>query len=319
MSGWGWCDAMNIRRILVTGRLYAELAALLPDKRPDKAFRFVAEEELTDDDFVWADAYVGFRPAGPFSLANLRWVHSLGAGVDAFLWKREWKKDVLLTRTVGSLGEQIAEYCLSYLLRDAQCHDVYAWHQEQRQWKPFAPKRLGEQRVVIYGTGEIGRRIAETLRLFGVSPIGVSRSGRDTPTFSAVYRHEEAGEALACADWVIAALPLTEETHHLFDETFFACLHNAGFINVGRGATVEETALVGALENRNVRLAVLDVFEEEPLPPHSPLWVHPNVIITPHIAALTSAEDAAQSILDTLRCIETGEPLANAVDVSRQY
>lgn len=84
MSGWGWCDAMNIRRILVTGRLYAELAALLPDKRPDKAFRFVAEEELTDDDFVWADAYVGFRPAGPFSLANLRWVHSLGAGVTRF-------------------------------------------------------------------------------------------------------------------------------------------------------------------------------------------------------------------------------------------
>ncbi|KPD00223.1 Glyoxylate/hydroxypyruvate reductase A [Geobacillus sp. BCO2] len=118
---------------------------------------------------------------------------------------------------------------------------------------------------------------------------------------------------------MIVALPLTEETHHLFDETFFACLHNAGFINVGRGATVEETALVGALENRNVRLAVLDVFEEEPLPPHSPLWVHPNVIITPHIAALTSAEDAAQSILGTLDRIETGEPLANAVDVSRQY
>ncbi|KYD27997.1 D-3-phosphoglycerate dehydrogenase [Geobacillus sp. B4113_201601] len=118
---------------------------------------------------------------------------------------------------------------------------------------------------------------------------------------------------------MIAALPLTEETHHLFDKTFFSCLHNAGFINVGRGATVEEAALVGALENRNVRLAVLDVFEEEPLPLHSPLWGHPHVIITPHIAALTAAEDAARSILDTLRRIETGEPLANAVDVSRQY
>ncbi|MGZ0084435.1 D-2-hydroxyacid dehydrogenase [Caldibacillus thermoamylovorans] len=310
---------MEIRRILVTGRLYDELAAFLPDKRPDKEYRFVAEEELKADDFAWADAYIGFRPAGPFSLAHLRWVHSLGAGVDAFLWKRKWKPDVLLTRTIGAFGEQIAEYCLSYLLRDAQCHDVYAWYQEQRQWKPVAPKRLSEQRMVIYGTGEIGRRIAETLRLFGVSPVGVSRSGRDTPPFSAVYRHDEAGEALARADWVIATLPLTEETHHLFDKTFFSCLHNAGFINVGRGATVEEAALVGALENRNVRLAVLDVFEEEPLPPHSPLWGHPHVIITPHIAALTSAEDAAHSILDTLRCIETGEPLANAVDVSRQY
>ena len=160
---------MDIRRILVTGRLYDELAALLPDKRPDKEYRFVAEEELKADDFVWADAYIGFQPAGPFSLANLRWVHSLGAGVDAFLWGREWNRNVLLTRTIGTFGEQIAEYCLSYLLRDAQCHDVYAWYQEQRQWKPIAPKRLGEQRIVIYGTGEIGRRIAETLRLFGVA------------------------------------------------------------------------------------------------------------------------------------------------------
>ncbi|ABO65747.1 MULTISPECIES: D-2-hydroxyacid dehydrogenase [Geobacillus] len=310
---------MDIRRILVTGRLYDELAALLPDKRPDKEYRFVAEEELKADDFVWADAYIGFQPAGPFSLANLRWVHSLGAGVDAFLWGREWNRNVLLTRTIGTFGEQIAEYCLSYLLRDAQCHDVYAWYQEQRQWKPIAPKRLGEQRIVIYGTGEIGRRIAETLRLFGVSPIGISQSGKASAPFSAVYRPEEAEEALAVADWVIAALPLTAETHHLFDETFFSRLHNAGFINVGRGATVDETALVGALENRNIRLAVLDVFEEEPLPPHSPLWEHPNVLITPHIAALTSTEDAVRSILDTLRCIEAGTPLNNVVDVSRQY
>ncbi|KYD21585.1 D-2-hydroxyacid dehydrogenase [Parageobacillus toebii] len=310
---------MKVHNILVTGRLYSEMAKLLQEKGVNKNFRFVAENEVCRDDFFWADAYVGFRPAPRFEFGNIRWVHSLGAGVDSFLWNREWKEDVLLTKTVGSFGKQISEYCLSYMLRDLQCHDVYGWYQSQRQWKPIPPQPLQSQCVVIYGTGHIGQQLASYLGMFGVQPIGISRSGQMKPHFVKVFPTDQASEVLPKADWVIAALPLTNETYHLFDEQFFALLNNASFINVGRGATVDEMALWDALENRNVRLAVLDVFENEPLPPESPLWQHPNVIITPHISALTSAEEAVDCFLQTLQRIEADEPLCNKVDVQKGY
>jgi D-2-hydroxyacid dehydrogenase (NADP+) len=310
---------MKIGNILVTGRLCAEMEPLLRQKRPDKNFRFVAEEAVCRDDFFWADVYVGFRPVPSFEFGNICWVHSLGAGVDAFLWNREWKEDVVLTRTIGSFGEQISEYCLSYMLRDLQCHDVYGWYQSQRQWKPVAPTLLRTQRVVIYGTGEIGQQIARHLRLFGVAPIGISLSGRQKPHFSKVFSVTQAEEVLPKADWIIAALPLTKQTYHLFDESFFSLLNNVCFINVGRGATVDEVALWSALENRHIRLAILDVVEEEPLPPTSPLWQHPNVIITPHIAALTSAREAVDCFMQTLQLIENNEPLFNRVDIEKGY
>jgi len=310
---------MQLQNILVTGRLYLAMAQLLKEKKINKNFRFVAENEVCRDDFFWADAYVGFRPVPCFEFGNIRWVHSLGAGVDAFLWNREWKEDVLLTRTVGSFGEQISEYCLSYILRDLQCHDVYGWYQSQRQWKQVAPQRLRNQCIVICGTGEIGQQIARYLRAFGVQPIGISRSGQMKPHFAAVFPMHQASEVLPKANWVIAALPLTKQTYHVLDEKFFALLNNASFINVGRGATVDEVALWSALERRHVRLAVLDVVENEPLPSESPLWQHPNVIITPHIAALTSPEEAVDCFLQTLQRIEAGEPLCNKVDVQRGY
>ncbi|WP_199426349.1 D-2-hydroxyacid dehydrogenase [Thermaerobacillus caldiproteolyticus] len=310
---------MQLENILVTGRLYQDMARMLQGKQMNKNFRFVEEDEVCRDDFFWADVYVGFRPTAYFEFGNIRWVHSLGAGVDSFLFNREWKEDVLLTRTIGSFGRQISEYCLSYILRDLQCHDVYGWYQSQQQWKPLAPKPLQEQRIVIYGTGMIGQELAKHLRFFGAQSIGISLSGRAKPHFTDVVPVGRAKEVLPKADWVISTLPITQQTYRLFSEEIFSYVKNAGFINVGRGDTVDEVALLNALESRHLRLAILDVFTKEPLPLESPLWQHPNVIITPHISALTSPEEAVRCFLETLQNIEMNKPLHNRVDIRKGY
>lgn len=310
---------LNIENILVTGHLYKEMAEILAQKNLSKNMRFVAEEEVSREDVLWADAYVSFYPTEHFEFGNLKWVHSTGAGVDKYLYGQEWDESILLTRTVCSFGQRIGEYCLSYLLRDVQMHGTFAQMKAQRQWNPEEPKLLDSQRVVIYGTGEIGQEIARIFSTFGIKVSGVSRSGESVPFFDEVVKTENASFLLQEADWIISTLPLTKQTYKIFNDDFFQQLNNSGFINVGRGATVDESALLGALQKKKLRQAVLDVFEAEPLPETSPLWEHPDIVITPHISAVTTPEEAVDCFLDTLVKVEHNEPLHNQVKTKKGY
>lgn len=312
-------EYLQFQNILITGRIYKEIQNIIESKKVKKTFRFLSEATVSPADFHWADVYVSFRPTANFEFGNVKWVHSLGAGVDSFLLDRQWKKDVLLTRTICSFGRKISEYCLSYMLRDLQLHNLFQRHQTQKQWKPAEPKELSSQKVVIYGTGEIGQEIARALSFFRASPLGVSLSGSAKPYFQKVVSAFEAGALLEDADWIISTLPLTKETDSLFNSDFFQTLNGASFINVGRGATVDEKALLEALQKGNLCQAVLDVFSEEPLPDASPLWEHPNVIITPHISAITSPEEAVECFLETLANIEAGNALSNRVSIEKRY
>ncbi|MCY9664327.1 D-2-hydroxyacid dehydrogenase [Paenibacillus alginolyticus] len=310
---------MDIKKIIVTGRMYKDLEqiALLDNKRE---YTFIPEAEVSPSHFDWADGYVAFKPTESFHFARLRWVHALGAGVDSFLYNREWKKDVLLTRTVGSFGRKIGEYCLSYILADVQRHDKFQQYQTQRQWLPSQQKLLQQLNIVIFGTGTIGKEVARMLRSFGVTVYGISRSGASNCHFNRVIPITEVHSLLAQADWVINTLPLTPITEKLFGMHLFSYLHGAGFINVGRGASVDENALLEAIERGQVRRAVLDVFREEPLPAQSPMWAHPNVVITPHISAVTGLDEAMDSLLAVLGEIDSGqERISHSVDVSRGY
>ncbi|SDP17015.1 Phosphoglycerate dehydrogenase [Paenibacillus sp. yr247] len=310
---------MDIKKIIVTGRMYKDLEklALLDTKRE---YMFLPEAEVSTNHFDWADGYVAFRPTESFHFGRLRWVHALGAGVDAFLYNREWKKDVLLTRTVGCFGRKIGEYCLSYILADVQRHENFQQYQTERQWLPSQQKLLHQLNIVIFGTGSIGEEVARILRTFGVTVYGISRSGASNCHFYRVLPITEVHSLLAQADWVINTLPLTPITERLFEMRLFSCMHGAGFINVGRGASVDENALLGAIERGQVRRAVLDVFREEPLPAQSPMWAHPNVIITPHISAVTGLDEAMDGLLSVLGEIDSGqERISHSVDVSRGY
>ncbi|TYS59649.1 D-2-hydroxyacid dehydrogenase [Sutcliffiella horikoshii] len=314
---------MKITNILFTGRLVDELEGLLnaEEMLNGKRVRFVPDGEVSSEDLDWADAFVAFHPVAHFQFANLKWVHSLGAGVDRYMALGDrWPEDVLLTRTITSFGQKIGEYTLSYMLKEVQHHNRFQEQQGRAAWKMVAPRALDEVKVVVFGTGEIGQELARILGLFGVQVEGVSRSGADKDHFFRVMSLGEIDDSsLAEADFIINTLPLTKETAGLFDERLFGCMNQAVIINVGRGGTVDHGALLNALDSGSLKAAVLDVFEEEPLPADSPLWSHPGVTVTPHISAITTPEEAVVCFLETLDAVESGGELRNRVDVGRGY
>ncbi len=299
--------------------MFKELKPLIEKEDLKKNFRFIPEEELTQEDLGWADALVGFNLKADYNYSNVKWVHSLGAGVDRFLYKKKWNEDVLLTRTVCSFGQRIAEYCLSYILRDIQLHVPFEKSMNIRKWQPATPKLLSEQKVMVYGTGEIGQMIARILTRFDTEVYGVSLSGKPKDGFKKILKVDSHVSYLEDIDYIINTLPLTEQTENLFDKKIFKHLTNAGFINVGRGASLNEQALLHALDANQVRFAVLDVFSEEPLQEDHPFWSHPKVHITPHISAVTTPEEGVACFIETLKNLEANTILHNRVDTKKGY
>lgn len=308
-----------IEKILITGRLVAMMETLLTGKL-NKEVRFLPEDRVSESDLKWADAFVSFRPTANFQFWNLKWVHSLGAGVDSFLLNRVWKREVLLSRTICSFGQKISEYCLSYVLRDLQFHEVVQKSHEIKLMKSFEPLAISTQKIVIFGTGSIGQEVARNFRFLGAKVTGVSLSGLYKEHFVEVVPINKVTDILQDANWVINTLPLTLNTNKLFTEDLFKHLHNACFINVGRGASVDEDSLVSALDRKNLRKAVLDVLSHEPLASDSYLWDRSDIIITPHISALTSSKEAVECFLSTLNNVEQKRfPLINQVDIDKGY
>lgn len=310
---------MSIKNILLVSPMYRELQALIENEAPHKTFRFLPEEELSQEELSWADALVSFNLKAEYDYSSVKWVHSLGAGVDRFIHKKDWNQEILLTRTICSFGQRIAEYCLSYILKDLHLHDHFQEQQQQKKWVQSTPKLIGEQKVLVYGTGEIGQMIAKVFSGLGVDVYGVSLSGKEKASFKEVMTVDSHFSVLNEMNYVINTLPLTERTEKLFNSAIFNQLSNAGFMNVGRGASVDEAALLHALGENTVRFAILYVFEQEPLPKSNPLWNHPRVQITPHISAVTTPSEGAACFLDTLKNIEENKPIKNIVDTKKGY
>ncbi|SCN24484.1 Glyoxylate/hydroxypyruvate reductase A [Clostridium sp. N3C] len=310
---------MEINKILITGRLYKEIEEQLQGKL-NKEILSLEEEVVRKENLQWADAFVAFRLTANFDFYNIKWVHSLGAGVDGFLFQRHWKEDVLLTRTICSFGKKISEYCLSYILASLQQHDKFRRQQENCLWQSVEPISMEEQNILILGTGVIGQELAKNLSLLGSKITGISLSGTPKLHFNKVIKFKEIKRELPRANWIINTLPLTNDTFELLDENIFANSNKAGFINVGRGKTVKTSALLDALERGSIKEAVLDVFDIEPLPKDSPLWSHPKIKITPHISAITTVEEGVKCFLETLSLLEKDiSVLTNKVNIKRGY
>jgi len=310
---------MEISNILVVSPMYKEVQTLLLEKGVQKNFRYLSEEQVTKSDLEWADAFVAFNIKAQFDYRLVNWVHSLGAGVDSFLFNKEWPEQVLLTRTICSFGQRIAEYCLSYIIRDLQFHDQFEQNKNQKKWQPATPGLISEQKIMIFGTGEIGQTVAKTFAFLGAEVYGVSLSGIEKEYFTEVMTIDSYEGRASEMDYIINTLPLTENTVSLFNQKFFQAVSNVGFINVGRGASLDEDALLQALQMQQVRFAVLDVFTDEPLPRENKLWQHPEVWITPHISAVTTPSEGVDCFIETLKNIEGNQPLFNKVDIQKGY
>ncbi len=247
---------------------------------------------------------------------DVGWVHVAAAGVDGPLFPGLVESEVVMTNAAGVFDRPMAEWTLMMVLAYVKELFENVEHQRRRRWAYREVGVLEGQRALIVGAGGIGRDIARILGMMGMEIRGMARSRRDhDPDFGVVHPVTELDRLLPWADFVIAALPLTPRTRGLFGaEQFSLMKETARFINVGRGASVVEQAMISALQEKKIAGAALDVFVTEPLPPQSPLWEMSNVYISPHMSGSGFEGLLAVQFLDNLRRFKEGRPLLNVVD-----
>ncbi|MDO2950244.1 D-2-hydroxyacid dehydrogenase [Aeromonas simiae] len=251
--------------------------------------------------------------------SKLVWLQSTYAGVDILLGPGE-RRDYQLTNVRGIFGPLMSEYVFGHLLALTRQIVHYREQQRQKVWQSRPYESLRGKTLLILGTGSIGQHIAQTGHHFGMQVLGVSRSGRERPGFTQVYQVPALNKVLPQADVIVSVLPSTRETRHLFNaERFSYCKPSAIFFNVGRGSAVDSTALLTALRTGKLGFAVLDVFEQEPLPADSPLWGQPNLTITPHNSAYSFPEDVAQIFIRNYIRFIDGQPMDGKIDFDKGY
>lgn len=257
-------------------------------------------------------------------MPKLRWIQWPWAGVEALTGFSRLKDDVVVTNTSGVFGSQGAEHALALMLAFARRLHLYVRQQERAVWKTAGPCReVRDSTVLVLGLGDIGSEVAARAKALGAHVIGVKRSVAGKPPFvDELIGPDDVDKVIGKADFVVNALPLTRETERFVSaERIAAMKRGAVFVNVGRGATVDEEALVRALEGGHLDGAGLDVTEREPLPADHPLWRLPNVILTCHTMGLSpKKEDRREKLIrDNLSRFLAGEPLMNVVDRRRGY
>jgi phosphoglycerate dehydrogenase-like enzyme len=255
--------------------------------------------------------------------ADVKWIQSASAGVDRLLFPELVDSHVVVTNARGVFDQAIAEYVLTLLLTFAKGIRGVLDRQSRGEWRPRDTEALASKKVLVVGVGPIGRAIGVACQGLEMTVRGVATTARRRDdVFRVLYGSDELLDAIAWADYVVDALPGTPGTRHLFDEKAFGAMRpTARFVNVGRGSTVDEPALVRALQEGRIGGAALDVFEEEPLPNDSPLWAMPNVIVSPHMAGDFAGwrEALVELFVENLQRYLTGRPLKNVVDKERGY
>ena len=246
---------------------------------------------------------------------NLMWAQSTWAGVNSLL--AMGRRDYVLTALKGVFGHLMAEYSMAWLLafargvlkRSQQCH-----------WSPQPDEGLAGKSLGIMGTGSIGAAIAVTAKHFGMQVRGLNTDGRRIVPFDSCYPVANRWAFADGLDAIISVLPATPQTDRLIDESLLSLLTpGAVLINVGRGNVIDDTALLGALDDGSLQAAVLDVFEQEPLPEQHPYWTRDDVIVTSHTAAPTPPDAAVSVFMENYWRFSRGEPLHHRVDFDRGY
>jgi phosphoglycerate dehydrogenase-like enzyme len=307
------------KRILISHTLHEGLGEYLSARRPELDVRARDLADITREEVEWCEVFVGFRPPREGPWRELRWIHCIGAGVDAFAFRTGLSPATLLTRTSEDFGPMMGEYCLARALAVTQRLRLLEADQRAKRWQPKHPTRISTTRVLVVGTGAVGRGIARAFLGAGCRVEGLSRSGSAREPFSRVHAAARFAEAVSGAQWLVLACPLTEETFHFLDRArLFEC-DGVYLINVGRGPLVEEAVLPEALSAGRLSGCALDVFESEPPAVSSPLWEHPTVTISPHISGLTTIPGAGAGVLECLAEVEAGRRPALAVDVEKGY
>jgi phosphoglycerate dehydrogenase-like enzyme len=246
-----------------------------------------------------AEVFAGWQfPREHFEAAKrLRWIHSASAGVEANLFPELIASNVILTNSTGLHAVSIPEHVLGQMLVLARNFHEAVRLQQRAEWNRFqlisfagGVRELHGGNLAILGAGAIGRSLACLATGFAMHVRVMRRDAkRPVPGAEAVVAPTALHELLAWADWVVCALPMTAETRGLIDAAALRAMRSSAFlINVGRGESIDDDALVEALRTGGITGAALDVFSEEPLPSNHPFWSLPNLVLTPHISGYTA-------------------------------
>lgn len=259
---------------------------------------------------------------------NLRWVQGSMAGAGEVAQKAGLQDtDVLVTTAGGVFSGPLAEFAVMSFLQHAKDLDRLRREKEEKVWNQTSVGTLEGKTLCIVGLGNIGGEVAKRARPFGMRVVGVKRTVREDDAAleyaDELYTNEHLRDALGEADYVVATLPGTPETHHLIDGAAIRSIKpGAYFVNIGRGSVVDEAALVEALEGEHLSGAALDVFETEPLPKESPLWEMEGVILSPHSTDMVPEivnERQTSLFCENLRRYLAGEALLNVLDKQLLY
>jgi phosphoglycerate dehydrogenase-like enzyme len=279
-----------------------------------------------------ADVMIGWSlsPEQLRIAAGLRWIYSLTAAIDQFLFPQFLGSNIEVTNASRVHGPVVAEHALGMMLALARRIPSAVRYQERRKWRLETiwaeqprPREMRGATLVVVGLGSIGTEVAAMGAALKMHVIGVRQNPERNPAAThEVVGYQQLDSVLARADFVVLAAPLTPQTRHLIDARRLQLFkRDAYLINVSRGGLIDEAALVNALRERRLGGAALDVFEEEPLPRRSKLWKLPQVLVTPHMAFLTDKiwERHYQVFTANLQRYLAGEPLQDVVDKRRGY
>jgi glyoxylate/hydroxypyruvate reductase A len=254
------------------------------------------------------------------SLPNLKLIVSLGMGVDHLL-SDDKLPDVPITRIMddGLIG-QMSEYALYWALRHHRDIDKYAASQRAKTWKVEDFVDTIHRRIGILGLGTIGQDTAKKFAALGFPVAGWSRTAKSLPDIETFHGKDGFTRLLAQSDILVNVLPLTRDTRGILDDKAFAALpKDAYFINMARGGHVVDQALLAALDSGHLSGAVLDVFNQEPLPAGHAYWTHPKVHVTPHIAGATNPRTASPGVIENIKRLQSGGALLHRIDPKTGY
>lgn len=296
----------------------------LAEKYGDR-MQFAMVSDCDEHQLQQASAFIGEpEDAVIRAMPNLRWLQLPSAGANRYAGHPDLRDEVIVTNASGVFGAAGAEHILALLLAFVRRLPLFFRQAEKHIWKrELRMLQLEGATVCIVGLGDIGSQTAVRLKAFGSRIVAVKRTMTERPDYvDALYDIRGLNDAVRQSDFVVNILPLTEETRGLFDKELFSQMKRGTiFINAGRGESVEEPALIDALESGRLAGAGLDVTSREPLPKDSPLWDMSNVIITSHSlgASPGKLKKRSELIKHNLENFISGKPLINRVNRKRGY
>ena len=271
-----------------SGRLKARLAP----KFPTVEIRAVPEPSAVGAEADDVEGMFGyghhFSEAIVGRAKRLKWIQSLTTGTDAILKLKSLRPEVIVTSTAGMHAPQMSEMAFLHMLALARDYPRMLDNQRSGRWERWPQWLLYQKAAVILGVGAIALGLARRCKAFDMKVIGVTSTPRHLPDFDAMLPRDKLIEAAALADFLIVLVPLSPATQNIIDARVLAAMKPSAYlINLARGGVCDEDALLEALRGKRIAGAGLDVFKQDPLPPDSPLWKVPGILITPRLGGIS--------------------------------